>query len=144
MRFFGVKRCLNEILFVSMILQWDKVVKLHLESFRSSYLIHFWPEQRKSRKTDTRFQWNKKNFLCSTRMSRVEWPRISISPMPDPECHDAECLYAKCHYGECHYAECHFAKCRFAECHFAECHFAECHYAYCRNADNSNISKPLK
>ena len=66
-----------------MILQWDIVVKLHLESFCSSNLVHFWPECGKSRWTNTRFKWSRKKILCSGQLSRVERQRISISPMPD-------------------------------------------------------------
>ncbi len=49
-------------------LQWyskqDKVIiKLRLGSFHSGNLIHFWPEQRKSCWTGTRFDCNKKNSV---------------------------------------------------------------------------------
>jgi hypothetical protein len=39
--------------------------KLCLESFRSSNLIHYLPEWRKSCQTNTRFKWSKKNSLFS-------------------------------------------------------------------------------
>jgi hypothetical protein len=62
-----------------MILQWDKVIKLHLESFLSNNLIHFWPEWRKICWNSTRLKQNGVyNFLlCSA-------PRSSrgVSPMP--------------------------------------------------------------
>ncbi len=63
MTFFGVKRCLNKIFLP----QWysKKIFKvlLHIESFHSGDIIHFWRELRKSCQNTTRFQQSKKSSI---------------------------------------------------------------------------------
>jgi hypothetical protein len=45
----------------------------------------------------------------SVKLNREDRGKISISLMPDAECHYVECHYAECHYTECRYAKCHGA-----------------------------------
>jgi hypothetical protein len=67
-----------------MILKCDKVIKLRLETFRSSNLSNFHLEQSKSNQNVIVHERNKeKNYHGSVQLNRAERAKISISTMPE-------------------------------------------------------------